>query len=160
MLKIFKVKPDNYKKIDQYLSRSAQPSIKEFKWLKKQGVTDIINLRTMEVPDINFDEAEVVKELGMNYHHIPSITKYPKKENVGKFLDIIEGVKQKGGSANVHCKEGADRTGLISYIYERLNNIGTAKDNLQELIDHQWHKDRYPYLNEWAETFVDMFKKK
>ena len=54
MLKIFKVKPDNYKKIDQYLSRSAQPTLKELKWLKKQGVTDIINLRTMEVPDIYF----------------------------------------------------------------------------------------------------------
>ena len=160
MLKIFKVKPDNYKKIDQYLSRSAQPTLKELKWLKKQGVTDIINLRTMEVPDINFDEAEVVKELGMTYHNIPSVSMYPRKENVGKFLDIVEGVKQNDGKVHVHCKQGADRTGMFSYIYERLNNIGTIKDNLQELIDHHWHKDKYPYLNEWAETFVGMFKKK
>lgn len=153
-------KPENYKQIDKYLSRSAQPTLKELKWLKKHGVTDVVNLRTMEVPDINYNEAQAVKELGMTYHNIPSISMYPKKENVGKFLDIVEGVKQNGGKVHVHCKEGADRTGMFSYIYERLNNIGTIKDNLQELIDHNWHKDKYPYLNEWAETFVGMFKKK
>ena len=158
MFSIF-FKPENYKQIDKYLSRSAQPSFKELKWLKKHGVTDVINLRTMAVPDINYDEAETVKTLGMTYHSIPSITKYPKKENVGKFLDIVEGVKQNGGKVHVHCKEGADRTGMFSYIYERLNNIGTIKDNLQELAEHHWHKDKYPYLNEWAEAFVGMFKK-
>lgn len=153
-------KPENYKQIDKYLSRSAQPTLKELKWLKKQGVTDVVNLRTMEVPDIDYNEAEAVKKLGMKYHNIPSVSMYPKKENVGKFLDIVEGAKQNGGKVHVHCKEGADRTGMFSYIYERLNNIGTIKENLQELIDYHWHKNKYPYLNEWAETFVGMFKKK
>ena len=124
-------KPENYKQIDKYLSRSAQPTLKELKWLKKQGVTDVVNLRTMEVPDIDYNEAEAVK-----------------------------GAKQNGGKVHVHCKQGADRTGMFSYIYERLNNIGTIKDNLQELADHHWHKNKYPYLKEWAETFVEMFKKK
>lgn len=159
MFNIF-FRPDNYHKIDKYLSRSAQPSKKGLKWLKKQGVTDIINFRTMGIPDITFDEEKVVKSLGMNYHNIPSISMYPKQENIGKFLDIMEGAKQNGKWVHIHCKQGADRTGMYSYIYERLNNIGTIKDNLQELIDHHWHKDKYPYLNEWAETFVGMFKKK
>lgn len=154
-------KPKNYGKIDRYLSRSAQPqSENSIKWLKKHGVTDVINLRTMEKPEIYYNEESVVKDMGMTYHHIPSITKFPKKENIGQFLDIMEGVKQKGGKAHIHCKEGSDRTGMFAYIYERLNNIGTVKENLEELTHHHWHKDRYPYLNEWAETFVGMFTKK
>ncbi len=160
MLSIF-FKPKNYGQIDKYLSRSAQPqSENAFRWLKKHGVTDVINLRTMGKPDIYFDEEAVVKELGMTYHHIPSVTKYPQKENIGKFLDIMEGVKEQGGKAHIHCKEGSDRTGMFSYIYERLNNIGSEKDSLKKLTEHQWHKDRYPYLNEWADVFVSMFKKK
>ena len=160
MFKIFFAKPDNYKSIDKYLSRSAQPTKSNLRWLKKNGVTDIINLRTMHTPKIDFEEGEYVKKLGMNYHNIPSITKYPKEENVGKFLDIVEGVKNNGGKVHVHCKEGADRTGMYSYIYERLNNIGTVKDNLEEMTKHFWHKDRYPHLDKWAEIFVDIFKKK
>ncbi len=159
---MFKIsfKPYNYKNIDKYLSRSAQPTKSNLRWLKRHGVTDIINLRTMNIPAIDFEEGQYVKELGMNYHNIPSISKYPKQENIGRFLDIIDSVKDCGGKVHVHCKEGADRTGMYSYIYERLNNIGTIKDNLQELIDHHWHKDRYPYLNEWAETFVGLLKNK
>ena len=159
MLSIF-FKPKNYSQIDKYLSRSAQPQSKNtLRWLKKHGVTDVINLRTMEKPEIYYNEEEIVKELGMTYHHIPSITRYPQRENIGKFLDIMEGVKQKDGKAHIHCKAGADRTGMFSYIYERLNNIGSKKDSLKKLTEHRWHKDRYPYLNEWADVFVSFFKK-
>ena len=152
-------KPQNYKKIDNYLSRSAQPDEKNILWLKKQGITDIINFRTMAKPDTNFDEKSFAEKIGIKYHHIPSITMYPKKENVGEFLDIVEGIKGKNGKVHIHCKAGADRTGMYSYIYERLNNIGSIQDNIQELTEHFWHKEKYPYLNKWAEIFVDLFKK-
>ena len=161
MFKIIKnvLCPQNYKQIDNCVSRSAQPDKINLRWLKRHGVTDIINFRTMGDPGIKFDEKEYVNKLGLNYHNIPSYTRYPTKENVGKFLDIVENVKSNGGKVHIHCKAGADRTGMYSYIYERLNNIGTVKDNLQELKDHFWHKDLYPYLNEWAEAFIAMFKK-
>ena len=160
MLKLFNLfAPNNYKKIDNCLSRSAQPNRRNMIWLKRQGVTDIINFRTMQKPDINFDEEAFAQSLGIHYHSIPSISKYPKKENVGKFLDIVDEVKKSDGKVHIHCKAGADRTGMYSYIYERLNNIGSIQDNLKELKNHFWHRDKYPYLNEWAEAFVQIFKK-
>ena len=102
MFEIFRFKPENYKQIDKYLSRSAQPLEDNIQWLKDQGVTDIINLRNMSKD--NFDEANCVKSLGMNYHSIPSVTKFVKLENIQKFLDIIEKVKLKGGKVHFHCK--------------------------------------------------------
>ena len=159
---MFKInfKPENYQKIDQTLSRSAQISKSNIRWLKEKGVTDIINFRTMNVADIRFDEKSYAENMGITYHSIPSVSLYPKQENVGKFLDIVEGVKKKGGKAHIHCKQGADRTGMYSYIYERFNNIGTPKENRDEMIKHEWHRDKYPHMVEWAETFVQIFKKK
>lgn len=81
----FTGKPDNYAIIDKYVSRSAQPAKEDFVWLKKQGVTDIVNFRTMVTPALNFEEPKVVQELGMKYHNIPSISKNPSEENISNF---------------------------------------------------------------------------
>ena len=89
----FKAEPTNYAKIDDKLSRSAQPLKEDFQWLKEQGVTDIINFRTMVVGGVDFDEESEVLKLGMKYHNIPSITNKPQLENVNKFLTLVENVK-------------------------------------------------------------------
>lgn len=152
--------PQNYKRIDNFLSRSAQINKNNIEWLKRDGVTDVINFRTMTVPDISFNEKKCVLSKGMNYHNIPSVSKYPSEQNVGKFLNILEGIKQNGGRAHIHCKQGADRTGLYSYIYEMLNNIGSKAENITECINHHWHRGKYPTMLEWADKFIDGYTKK
>ena len=50
----------------------GQPTEKALRDLKARGVTTVINLRMPEeMTQIGFDEAALVKELGMNYVHIP-----------------------------------------------------------------------------------------
>ena len=50
----------------------GQPTEKALRDLKARGVTTVINLRMPEeMKQIGFDEAALVKELGMNYVHIP-----------------------------------------------------------------------------------------
>ena len=78
----FKGKPNNYAKIDEHITRSAQPLKDDFAWLKEQGVTDIINFRVMYESAIDFDEKEEVEKLGLRYHNIPTITKRPNEEKV------------------------------------------------------------------------------
>ena len=85
----FRAEPKNYAKIDDKLSRSAQPQKEDFQWLKEQGVTDIINFRTMVVGGLDFDEETEVLKLGMKYHNIPSITNNPQLDNVNKFLSCL-----------------------------------------------------------------------
>jgi len=155
MVKKISLRPNNYKQIDTWLSRSAQPVMENLEWLREQGVTDIINLRNMSKD--NFDEGKFVKELGMTYHSIPSVTKFIKNENAKEILDVIELVKRKGGKVHLHCDHGSDRTGIISYIYERLHNIGTPKDNVEELNKYKWQKNKYPDLINWAEDIISKF---
>ena len=155
----FSGKPENYSVVDKYLSRSAQPQKEDFAWLKEQGVTDIINFRTMNSPDINFDEEKEVKKAGLRYHNIPSITAEPKEENIDLFLKEIEEIKENGGKAHIHCKAGADRTGMYTFIYKMKNGISSLSKNQAEWFEHGYHYLRYPDLMEWTKNFVLRMKK-
>lgn len=151
-------KPNNYAIIDKVVSRSAQPLKDDFVWLKSQGVTDVINFRTMYVGGIDFDEQKVVEALGMRYHNIPSVTKTPQEENINTFLNIVEGVEKTGGKAHIHCKAGADRTGMYSYIYKAVKNIGNRYENQVELIKMGHDCKRYPDLISWANQMIKKLK--
>ena len=101
----FAGKPDNYAKIDNYVSRSAQPKKADFDWLKNEGVTDVFNFRTMTVSGLDFDEKIEVEKRGMKYHNIPTITREPNEKQIDTFLKEIDDVKAKNGKAHIHCKE-------------------------------------------------------
>lgn len=147
-------KPNNYSKIDNYVSRSAQPMQDDFAWLKEQGVTDIINFRTMYQPDIAFNEEKIVTGLNMKYHNIPTITSKPNEEKVNLFLSKIQDIKNSGGKAHIHCKAGADRTGMYAFIYKAIAGISSISDNEKEWIEKGHNIDRYPSLRNWAKEFI------
>lgn len=153
ILPIFKGKPNNYAKIDNVISRSAQPQKDDFLWLKNEGVTDIINFRTMVEPAQNFDEKTVVEGLGMKYHNIPSITSKPNEEKVGQFLNLVENIKSNGGKAHIHCKAGADRTGMYAFIYKNIKGIGTICENEKEWLNFGHNTKKFPDLISWAKKF-------
>ncbi|MBI4456708.1 MAG: tyrosine-protein phosphatase [Acidobacteria bacterium] len=90
--------------------RGGQPSQVGFHLLKEKGVKTVINLRP------EGDEEKAVQELGMQYVHIPlsSLKRVPDGA-IQAFLQVV------GDPANypifVHCRRGADRTGMMVGIY-------------------------------------------
>ncbi len=156
----FKGMPANYYVIDKYVSRSAQPNKEDFLWLKQQGVTDIINFRTMYAKNINFDEKKVVENLGLKYHNIPTISEYPSETKVQEFLNLVDNVSRNKGKAHIHCYAGADRTGLYAFIYKIKKGIGTLQENKQEWIKRGHNTTLYPKLIPWAENFVRKYYSK
>ena len=156
----FCAQPKNYGVVDKYLSRSAQPKSEDFAWLKEQGVTDVFNFRTMIMPEINYEEQKIVEGLGMKYHNIPSYTRTPYESNINLFLKKIEEIKENNGKAHMHCKAGADRTGMYAFIYKMLHGIGTLEENKAEWMNFGHHFRHYPNLMDWAEGFVRRTLKK
>ena len=152
----FKGMPSNYSKIDETVSRSAQPMAEDFVWLKKQGVTDVVNFRTMVVSGVEFDEKKAVEGLGMKYHNISSITAKPEERNIEEFLELAQKVKEKNGKLHIHCKAGADRTGMYAFIYKAIKNIGNLLENEKEWIARGHNIERYPDLRNWAKDFIKM----
>lgn len=156
---VFKAQPRNYQKIDDTVSRSAQPAKEDFLWLKEQGVTDIFNFRTMHAPAVDFSEKEVVEGLGMKYHNIPTVSASPQTNLADRFLQLIDDVKSRNGKAHIHCKAGADRTGMYAFIYKMINNIGTFAENRSEWIKRGHNRKRYPNMIDWALNYLKNIKK-
>jgi tyrosine-protein phosphatase SIW14 len=94
------------------LYRGGQPDREGFQYLKQSGLKTVINLRMED------DEELVVKELGMNYVHIPiSIKVWSKipERAIDEYFKVLN------DPANYpiffHCRRGADRTGAMAGFY-------------------------------------------
>jgi len=96
------------------LYRGGQPDQKGFEFLKRQGFKTVINLRAEDN-----DEANVVKQLGMNYVQIPIEEPRPwsriPDSAITKYFALVN------DPANYpiffHCRRGADRTGALAAFY-------------------------------------------
>lgn len=82
----------------------GQPTARALRELKAQGVTTVVNLRSPEeMKRIGFDEAALVKELGMRYVYIPmrGNDEFPySPESVTKLADAL---KSADGKVLLHC---------------------------------------------------------
>ena len=103
------------------------------------------------------DLTPIVEQNGMRYHNIPSITKYPDVENINKFLKLVDNIKKSGGKVHIHCKAGADRTGMYSFIYKQLNNLGNINSNTAEMLKMGHNYQLYPDLLPWIKNFLNKF---
>ena len=93
--------------------RGGQPeSLAGFKFLKQQGIKTVINLRTEN------DEEPMVKQLGMNYVHLPmSVTVWSRipKGAIAKYFQVLS--NPDNYPIFIHCRRGADRTGAMVGFY-------------------------------------------
>ena len=110
--------PNLYKVCDN-LYRGAEPTAEGLQALKKLGVHTVIDLR-----ESNGNQARMA-ELGLTYEHIPMTAFHVKDDNVVQFLRIAGTPDH--APIFVHCKRGADRTGLMCAIY-RIALQGWTKD--------------------------------
>jgi len=109
----------NLHKVSHTLYRGAQPTAEGLQELQKLGVRTVIDLR-----ESNGNQAKMA-ELGLTYKHIPMTAFRVKDDHVVQFLRAVGGPDH--APVFVHCKRGADRTGLMCAIY-RIAYQGWAKD--------------------------------
>ncbi len=106
---------DNFGRVAPGITRGGQPSDKALELMAKDGVKTIVDLRMTGIGTVN--EEAAAKHLGMNYVHIPMTLLTPNKDQVAKFLDVVN--KPANLPVFIHCRQGADRTGTLCAIYRR-----------------------------------------
>jgi len=123
----------NFFQVDQNVYRGAQPTEDGIKYLAKIGVKTVIDLRSAD--ERSESEESMVTTAGMKYVNVPmtSLTA-PTEAEISKILEILEGNHTKGdqGAVFVHCKRGADRTGVVIASY-RIDHDGW--DNVRALSE-------------------------
>ena len=128
----------NFGKVSDQLFRGAQPSAAGFAALQKMGVAIVVNFRNER--DELATEKRQVEGLGLKYVSIPwNGSDNPNNAQVAQFLDLVR--TNPNAKIFVHCKRGADRTGVMVAAYRIALEHKAVADAIAEM--HQFHYDHF-----------------
>jgi tyrosine-protein phosphatase SIW14 len=125
----------NFGRVTDKLYRGGQPTSNGFNALHAKGVGIVVNLRDdREVAA----ETREVESLGMKSIGIPwSASHEPSSAQIVEFLDLVRA--NRDTKIFVHCRRGADRTGVMIAAYRvAVEHESTAKA-ISEM--HRYHYD-------------------
>jgi len=110
----------NLHKVSDNLYRSAQPTPEGWEQLQKLGIRTVINLTSTR------NDPEALKGANLIGYEIPmSAWQPPTQGEVIQFLQIVTDGNRT--PVLVHCRRGADRTGVMCAVY-RIAVQGWSKD--------------------------------
>jgi len=141
---------DKLAKVGDDVFISGQPTAQALRELRDQGVTTVVNLRSPpEMARIGFDEAELVKELGMEYVYLPmrGTKELPySPAAVKSFADAMSNAK---GKVLLHCTIAwrASHLWAAYLIQYRDVPVATALEQTRSINlmdDHRMDGDQQP----------------
>lgn len=167
----------NFHEIAKNVFRSSQPTMWQLERItKKYNLKTIVNLKdeNRNCPYFLFEE-EKCKELGLKLVNVNiSSRSFPTYERIVKYKEIMENME---GPVLIHCKAGADRTGIFCTLYQyfvekkamkdtnqlrfwpyghfRWSNAGKSDYFFEEFAKYQ---EKHPDVDllTWAKDIVDM----
>ena len=131
--------------------RGAQPSAQSLENLiRKYKIRTVLNARGCCWPDRWYtDEAEVCQRLGVNLEDVCfSAVHLPSRDELRVLIDVLDNAEQ---PIFVHCRQGADRTGIVSMAAELLLE-GSTYDHARGQLSF-----RYGHTPIGRTTMLDQF---
>ena len=117
----------NLFKINDNVYRSAQPSGDGFKEIKSLGVKTVINLCFFH------SDKRLLKGTDLNLINIYMIPFMPQEYDMITFLKIMS--DENNSPVLIHCRHGADRTGLMSAVYRIVFDGWTKNQAIDEMTN-------------------------
>lgn len=105
-----------WRRIDDRLTTSGQPTEAQLAALRALGVTHVVNLALHSHEKALPDEAGSVRALGMDYIHIPVAFDNPTEEDFARFRAAMDALA--GKTVHVHCIANY-RVSAFLYRYRR-----------------------------------------
>jgi protein tyrosine/serine phosphatase len=114
----------NFYQVDSGLYRCAQPHKQAFAELSEMGIATIVNLRYFET------DKRKAQKTDLQLVHIKMRASKCKDDEIVAALRLI---KNRQGAILIHCKHGADRTGLVIALYRIVFQGWSKEDAIKEL---------------------------
>jgi uncharacterized protein (TIGR01244 family) len=124
----------NWRRFNNCISLSGQPTEAQLSQIKELGVTHIINLGPHTNKGALPDEAGTVAKLGMSYVYIPVDFENPTTADFVVFCKAIENTE--GKPVHVHCIYNA-RVSAFFYRFAQSGKGGSVEDTFA-LMDSIW----------------------
>jgi protein tyrosine phosphatase (PTP) superfamily phosphohydrolase (DUF442 family) len=124
----------NWRRLNNKISLSGQPTEAQLAEISKLGVSTIINLGPHSNKGALADEAGTVVGLGMAYVYIPVDFDNPTEKDFAAFCAALD--KVRGQSIHVHCIYNARVTAFV-YRYAQIGK-GVTEDEAFALMDGIW----------------------
>ncbi len=113
----------NYLQLSPLLHTAGSPTLQDLSDLRAAGVSVVINLALMTSSDALPAEDALVKNLEMEYWHIPVIWEAPTRQNLLDFFAAMEACRER--MILVHCVKNM-RVSAFIYLY-RVLRLGWAE---------------------------------
>ena len=123
----------NYRAYSPMLSSSGQPSSEQLEAVRDAGFERVVFLALTDSEGSIDNEDSIVRQLGMEFVHIPVIWDTPSPDDVALFLALMSGSPEK--KTLVHCQVNY-RASAFSFLYRVLHEdvaVGEAKDDLDSV---------------------------
>ncbi|MBC7740978.1 MAG: tyrosine-protein phosphatase [Bdellovibrionaceae bacterium] len=119
--------------------RSAQLDEKELvEIIDKYQIKTVISLRGSPQKTMFYEAEEpIIFKKGVHYEYMMlSDDHFPEPLLIQHILDIFS---TKQYPMLIHCRVGADRTGMIAGIYQKIINKKSLEESLEQLTFRNWH---------------------
>jgi protein tyrosine/serine phosphatase len=140
----------NFGRVSDGLYRGAQPTPAGFAHLRALGIGTVVRLSRGE--QASAAERALVTNLGMGFIALPWSTRdVPRDEQVTDFLSFV--AAHPGEKIFVHCKAGADRTGVFVALYRIAIDHWSAAEAVDEMKAFHYRYLFLPHLERYVEAF-------
>jgi tyrosine-protein phosphatase SIW14 len=139
----------NFGRVTDNLYRGGQPTSDGFNALHAMGVGMVVNFRESRTEEAT--EKREVESLGIKYSEIPwSANHEPSSAQVVEFLDLVRA--NPDTKVFVHCRRGADRTGVMIAAYRIAVEHKPVAEAVSEM--RRYHYDWFfrPQLKRYIES--------
>lgn len=142
---------DNFGRVDEHLYRGAQPKPAAYAQLKKMGIDTVVRFNSEGHEDMAAEKAQV-ESLGMRFVGLPwSTSGEPSHEQVVTLLALLRA--NRDGKTFVHCRVGADRTGVMVALYRLSFSHWNTAQAVAEMHAFHYHRLFLPHLQRYVESF-------
>jgi len=145
----------NFGRVNAHLFRGAQPTEAGLRSLAAQGVQVVVRVSLGEEGAVT--EAAQVRALGMEPVTLPwSVEREPDRAEVREFLRVVGDPRHR--VVFVHCKQGADRTGVMIAMSRIAFDGWTPERAMQEMRAFHYHDVFHWHLRDLVEGFPERLR--